>query len=101
MAGAPDGFRMDKVVDDPRDAEVLEWDEHNEAKIARHGVSTEEIEQLWQIGPVVLPNRADRSGLYKLIGRTAGGRPLVVTLPTIQFAGPFDRLLHGTVPGPT
>lgn len=62
---------------DPRDAELIEWDDGNEDKFTRHNVTVAEVEQVWENGPVVLPNRRG-TGDYKLIGRTRGGRPLTI-----------------------
>ena len=67
-------------MSDPRTARFIEWDEHNEEKLAHHGISTVEVEQLWSNRPVVLPNKRGRSGDYKLVGRTDGGRSLTVII---------------------
>lgn len=63
---------------DPRGAETIEWDDGNESELAAHGIYPNEVEQLWRNGPTVLPNRKDRSGDFKLVGRTDGGRSLSV-----------------------
>lgn len=63
---------------DPRDAEMWEWDENNEAELARHRVRPAEVEEVFEARPVVLPNRRGRSGSFKLVGRSAGGRALTI-----------------------
>jgi len=63
---------------DPRDAEVWEWDEHNEAELTLHHVHAEEVEQVFESRPTVLPNRRGRSGNFKLVGRSEAGRALTI-----------------------
>lgn len=63
---------------DPRSAEAIEWDDGNESELAGHAIFPEEVEQLWRNRPTVLPNRTGRSGDFKLVGRTDGGRALTV-----------------------
>lgn len=58
----------------------LEWDEDNEAEIAAHGVRPAEVEQILGNRHVVRRNKKRRSGVYKLIGFTDGGRILTVIL---------------------
>lgn len=67
-------------MDDPRNAENWDWDEANEAELADHQVSAAEVEQVWMNGPVVLPNRKERAGDWKVVGRSNGGRALTVIL---------------------
>jgi len=63
---------------DPRNAESIEWDDGNESELAAHRIYPREVEQLWWNGPTVLPNRKNRSGNFKLVGRTDSGRALTV-----------------------
>ena len=68
----------------PRDAEVWEWDEANEAELAAHGVDPEEVHELWQNGPVWVPNRRRRTGDWKMLGTTVGGRRLTIVMRYYQ-----------------
>jgi uncharacterized DUF497 family protein len=57
----------------------FDWDEHNVAHIARHGVTPMEVEELFQRGHLTFP-AAHKGGekRYKAFGTTAQGRHLVV-----------------------
>lgn len=55
----------------------LRWDESNVEHIARHGVSPDEAEQACFSRPKV---RRGRCGRYLVLGRTKGGRYLLVVL---------------------
>ena len=41
----------------PADADDLEFDEVNEAHLARRGISVTEVTQVWLDGPVYVPNK--------------------------------------------
>ena len=55
----------------------LRWDEDNVEHVGRHGVSPEEAEQACFSRPKV---RRGRCGRYLVLGRTAGGRYLLVVV---------------------
>jgi len=59
----------------------LQWDEENEAHIARHGVAIEEVEDLC-FGPhwALRAKGGRRRALY---GQTAGGRYLLAILESV------------------
>lgn len=57
----------------------FEWDVHNVGHIALHGVSPEEVEETAGRHHVIIPAAPGRSEeRWKLFGRTATGRYLVV-----------------------
>ncbi len=62
----------------PRDAEIVEFDEGNESEMSRHGVSSTEVMQVLENQPVWSPNKKGRSGEWKVIGYTNGGRALTI-----------------------
>jgi uncharacterized DUF497 family protein len=64
----------------PADAESWEWDDGNEFELARHGISSEEVEQVFWNDPVWVPNRRAGSGNWKMLGDSNGGRRLTVVL---------------------
>jgi uncharacterized DUF497 family protein len=68
----------------PREAEAWEWDEGNEAELARHAISATEVEQVWENGPVFVPNRRHRAGDWKMLGLTHGGRRLTIVIRYFQ-----------------
>ena len=55
----------------------LLWDERNVEHIAQHGISPEEVEQACFSKSKV---RRGRCGRYIVLGRTAGGRHLLVVM---------------------
>jgi uncharacterized protein len=67
----------------------FDWDEGNRVKCAKHGVSTGEVEALFQAGPAVAPDMAHSTEEDRLIavGRTEDGRPLFVAFTLRQRAG--------------
>jgi len=65
-------------VSGPYDAEWIEWDDGNLAEVAAHRISDMEVEQVFDGGPLFLRNKRQGSGDYKMVGRTRGGRALVV-----------------------
>lgn len=70
----------------PAQAFGFEWDEDNEEHLASHGITPWEVEQVFLNGPVWVPNRKDRSGAWKMLGWTDGGRALTIILVVIEAA---------------
>ena len=66
----------------------LRWDEDNVEHIGRHGVSPEEAEQACFSRPKV---RRGRCGRYLVLGRTAGGRYVLVVVAHV--AGGEGRVI--------
>jgi len=63
----------------------LVFDEHNEREMARHGVVSDEVDQILGNRNVVLRNPRGEAGSVLLIGETDGGRLLTVALaPTVE-----------------
>jgi len=82
----------------------LIFDDHNEREMARHGVVSDEVEQLTSNRNRVLRNPRGETGSILLVGETDGGRLLTVPLaptddpttwrPATAFdAGPHHRAL--------
>jgi uncharacterized DUF497 family protein len=74
----------------PRNAEGFEWDEHNSGELARHRITEWEAEQVFGNGAVWSKNKKHRSGDWKMIGYTDGGRSLTV----IVLWRPKERILR-------
>lgn len=67
---------------------TLIWDDWNEDHILRHGVSSEEVEEVCSAPRTIL--RRGRAGTYVVFGRTAEGRELTVFLaPRGPYTGVF------------
>jgi uncharacterized DUF497 family protein len=73
------------VAGHPRYAEGIEFDEGNESELANHGISATEAYEVIANGPKWVPNKKNRAGLWKAVGRTNGGRAL--TLPVTYDEG--------------
>ena len=58
----------------------FDWDEGNWLKCQQHGVSVEEIEELFAGTVVVFPDREHRSGekRFRAVGKTKAGRYVFV-----------------------
>jgi uncharacterized DUF497 family protein len=82
----------------------FEWDEDNTEHLARHGISTDEVEEMFD-GRIV--RRRGRTGAphrRRLFGRTLGGRYLVIVYEIVgrerirPFTGwdmrPHERSLY-------
>lgn len=62
----------------PEDAELVEFDDANEPHLAERGVTPAEVQQVFLDDPLWAPNLKGRTATWLMIGRTDGGRPLVV-----------------------
>jgi len=62
----------------------LEFDEYNEAEMARHGVTPTDVWQVLDDAPRYFRNPAGRGATHKMIGFTDGG--LLLTVPISQTA---------------
>jgi uncharacterized DUF497 family protein len=58
----------------------LVWDEENEKHINDHGLTVREVNQVVANFHIVVRNRKHRRAQHLMIGRTHGGRVLVVAL---------------------
>ena len=54
--------------------EWVELDDHNLAHVTRHGVSAEEVLQVFANDPAISTNHRDRTGTHAATGYTDGGR---------------------------
>lgn len=68
----------------PRDASDLEFDERNEAHLARHGITASEVTQVWLNGPQYVPNKSGLAATWLMLGDTSGGRALTVAVVTLE-----------------
>lgn len=64
----------------PCEATWIEFDDANEGHIARHGVTTEELWQVFDDDPLWASNKRGMTAAWLMIGRTSGGRPLVAAV---------------------
>ncbi len=62
----------------PAGASDFEWDEHNEAHLAEHGIMPFEVVQIFFNRPQWLPNKRHGADRWKMIGFTDGGRALSI-----------------------
>jgi hypothetical protein len=82
------------------DVYAFEFDRHNIAEMARHGVAQPEVEQLIWNRNAIAANPRGRPGSIMFIGETDGGRLLTVPLApttdptTWRPATAFDASRH-------
>jgi uncharacterized DUF497 family protein len=67
-------------VPHPSDAEWVEIDDQNEGHLARHSVSAAEIVQVFSGDPKWARNKKGMAGIWLMVGRTWGGRPIVAVV---------------------
>lgn len=65
---------------DPRDAEFIEWDESNEEHLAEHSIGPAEVQNVIEEAMTWAPNKKNRAGDWKVIGKTHGGRLLTIVV---------------------
>lgn len=67
------------------DIDALEFDDHNEAEMSRHGVSVREVMQVCEGEFELLRNAKKHSAPYLMVGKTLAGRWLTIPItPTGQ-----------------
>jgi len=58
----------------------LEFDEHNEEELARHGIDPPEVYAVLAGQPVLVRNRRRRAATYKVIGPDSSGAMLTIAI---------------------
>ena len=63
------------------ESDGFDWDDGNFEKCQKHGLSIAEIESLFRSRPLIGPDlkHSDEETRFQAIGRTATGRPMIVT----------------------
>jgi uncharacterized DUF497 family protein len=64
----------------PTSGEAWEWDEGNEAELAAHRISPDDVYEVWENSPIWVPNIRRRAGDWKMLGTTNGGRLLTIVI---------------------
>lgn len=64
----------------PQFAEHIEFDDANEAHLARHGVTPTELQQVLDGDPLWAKNKNGMTAAWRMVGRTLGGRALVAAV---------------------
>jgi uncharacterized DUF497 family protein len=65
---------------EPWDAEEIDFDDANIEHFGRHSVSPSEIVAVFNNDPLWAPNKKGMAATHLMIGRTNGGRPLVIAV---------------------
>lgn len=63
------------------------FDEENEGKLASHGLSSEQVEQILDSDPLAVKNRKQGRAEYLLIGRDHGGKYISVPIERTMEEG--------------
>lgn len=69
----------------PWEADDLEFDEWNEAHLARHQVTATEVTQVWLNDPVYLPNKKGMTAAWLMLGDTNSNRSLTVAVVVLEI----------------
>jgi hypothetical protein len=64
----------------PWQAEGFEWNDGNESELWGHRIEPWEVEEVFLNDPVWRRNKRDRSGDYKMMGVSDGGRYLTIVV---------------------
>ena len=64
----------------PSQASEIDWDDGNARELGRHGISLADVLEVFANDPAWGRNRKNRSGDYKMIGQTDGGRRLTIIM---------------------
>jgi uncharacterized DUF497 family protein len=56
----------------------IQIDDRNETHVTAHGISVEEVVQVFSNDPIVRRNRRDRRAEFTATGTTNGGRPVKI-----------------------
>ena len=107
----PDGGRATRArIDDGHTLSVvgvleLEWHDDNVEHLARHQITPEEVEELFERPTVWRRGGTDAPDRFRVLGRTAAGRYLAIVVQrrdpglTRPFTGwdmrPHERKLYG------
>lgn len=67
--------------------ESFDWDEANAGHIARHGLLPDQLEDIVDGRYVVLRNKRNAAGDYRIIGRDGGGRLVTVVIVATSNSG--------------
>jgi hypothetical protein len=62
----------------PSQAEVWSWNEGNESELVAHGITQDDVEQVFGNKPRWATNRKNRPGDWKMMGLTDGKRRLTI-----------------------
>lgn len=65
----------------------FEWDKGNWPKCGKHGVSQEEVEQVFLLEPAVMPDPCTEEPRMRAIGKSAAGRYVFVVYQLKQREG--------------
>jgi hypothetical protein len=72
----------------PDEADDLDFDDANEGHLAGHGtrpgISVVEAYQVWNNGPVYVPNKAGMTATWLMLGDTYGGRALTIAVLVLE-----------------
>lgn len=78
-------------VDNPRQGsprvDELEFDEHNEDELARHGIDPLRVYAVVTGRPLFVRNKRGRAAAYKVIGPDSGGTMLTIAIAATAVSG--------------
>lgn len=69
------------------DVRGLYFDDENETKFGLHGVTVDEVQQVFDKWPRYYVNRPDRRATHVMVGPTRNGRMIVVPIERLDAEG--------------
>src|SRR5438105_3008247 len=68
----------------PAQALGFDWDDANVEHLAAHGITQDEVDQVFDSVPIWRRDRQDASGDWRMTGRTHGGRWLTIVVQVLE-----------------
>lgn len=68
----------------PSEADDLDFDDGNEAHLARHAITSLEVHQACVDNPIFIPTKKGLTAAWLMLGDTAGGRALTVAILCLE-----------------
>lgn len=68
----------------PRDTDDLDFDDENEAHLARHAITPTEVAEVFMDQPVFVPNKKGLAAAWLMLGDTTGGRALTIAALVLE-----------------
>lgn len=64
----------------PAQLSEFEWDDYNIEHLSAHGITPEDVMQVWLNGAIWVPNPGDHEAEWRMLGYTDGGRALTIVV---------------------
>lgn len=72
--------------------DAFAWDEVNESKVERHGLSADRVDEVLDRRVAIFRNRRGMRGAYLLVGRDFQGRHITVIIERYAVVDPNEHI---------